>query len=80
MPIDNPSPKFLEALRWLLTESGQSFTLEASATTFIRSLEGGEWCVGTFSLDGDTTEEVCFSDVDHAITEYVSRVTELNDW
>jgi len=80
MRSHQPSSKFTEALRWLLSESGQSFTLESSASTFIRSCAGADWCVGTISLDGNISEEVTYNVVDEATSEYVSRMTMLNNW
>ena len=75
-----PSKRFRESLRWILSESGQLLSIEASGKTYIRSLEGGEWCVGTMSDDGSIVDENCRSDVNAAIDDYINRVTELNDW
>ena len=74
------SEKFRESLRWLLSESGQRLRLDASATTFIRSLEGGEWCVGEFDDDDYIIDEKTYKDVDQAINDYIVRVSERNDW
>ena len=75
-----PTDRFRESLRWILSESGQLVRVESSATNFIRSLENGEWCVGTMADDDSITEERTYANVDDAIDDYITRVTERNDW
>lgn len=75
-----PSKKFLDSLRWLLSESGQLLRLEASGTTFIRSLEGKQWCVGELDSDGIIADERCYSNIDDAIKDYVRLVSARHDW
>lgn len=74
------SQKFLESLKWILSESGQTVRVDSCATTYIRSLEGDEWCVGTMDNDGSIIAENSYTDVDDAIDDYINRVSNLNDW
>ncbi len=80
MNSEMPSQQFRESLRWILSESGQLLRLEASATTYIRSLEGGAFCVGEMDLEDSIIDEKCHTNVDEAIEDYIERVTKRNDW
>ena len=69
--------KFKDALKAILMEDG--LCLDAGGEIFIRSLEGGQFCVGTLSNDGSIDEEVLHKgDSDEAIDQFIVMVKDRN--
>ena len=75
-----PTKEFRNALKWILSECGQLVRVESCSSTYIRSLEGDEWCVGKIADDDSIENEACFSNVGDAIDDYIKRVTQNNSW